>query len=94
MRPPTRHAGGLPDRLTRDRSSREEDGERGEVLSGNQQLTDVLEERIDALISRKHEMVKGLFGGDGDDSELSKLSAEELLSLIALDPSLAHIDEA
>ncbi len=54
-----------------------------------------LEERIDALISRKHEMVKGLFGGDdGDDSELSKLSAEELLSLFALDPSLAHIDEA
>lgn len=52
-----------------------------------------LEERIDALISRKHEMAKDLFGG-GDDSELSKLSTEELLSLIALDPSLACLDEA
>ena len=53
-----------------------------------------LEERIDQLIQRKHELAKGLFASDsGPDGGLGRLSPDELLSLAALDPSLASIDE-
>lgn len=54
-----------------------------------------LEERIDILLQRKHELAKGLFGNaDDPDKALSHLSGEELFSLLALDPALASIEEA
>lgn len=53
-----------------------------------------LEERIDLLIQRKQELAKAVFADDADpDAALGKLSPDELLSLAALDPTLAGIDE-
>jgi len=53
-----------------------------------------LEERIVSMIERKRELVEQLFAeGDDGDEGISKLSPEELLSLCALDPALADLEE-
>lgn len=59
-----------------------------------------LEEKIDDLIRLKYELAKSLFSADDDPDDpeaperaLSRLSSEELLSLLALDPSLTHLED-
>ena len=52
-----------------------------------------LEERIDILVNRKRDLVRGVLVEDLNDEGIAKMSSEELLSLFALDPALASLED-